>query len=94
MHQSELSLDHHVKPRSITIWARLAVSSNAGIYETWVDSAKSLVVEIVLFERAGEIVLDHDIAVSGELVKDLDALWMGERKSKRLFVSIDLAGVS
>lgn len=74
MHQTKLGLDHDVESGPVAVGPGLAVACDTGIDQSGVDLPDGLIVHVVFLERAGQVVLDEDVAVLGELVKDLDTL--------------------
>lgn len=78
VHQAELGLNHNVIAGPVGVGTRLSVPRDAGIDERRIDLGGRGVVQFVLFERAGEVVLDQDVALCHELVQDLHASWVLE----------------
>jgi len=91
VHQTKLGLHHYVVPRPLGVRARLAIARDRSIDQPWVNLVYRIKVQLVLFERSRDVVLDKDIAPGRQLMQDLDAGWILERKGQRLFVAVHLA---
>lgn len=81
MHEAHFRFHHHVVACSLPIRACLPVAGDAGVYEARLDCADGVVVHAVFLEGIGEVILDEHIAVLDELVQDLDAGGLLERKA-------------
>lgn len=90
VHEPELGLDHHVVAGAGGVGARLPVSSYAGVDEVRVQGAEGVVVELVLGEGVGEVVLDEDVALAGEAVEDVYPGRAGEGDADGLLVAVYL----
>lgn len=67
----------------------LAVACYAGVDNAWVDFRDAFVVHVVLLQCAGEVVLDQNIAVFGQLVKNFNTCWGLEGEAYGFLVAVD-----
>lgn len=74
VHEAKLGLDHDVVTGAAGVGTGLAVAGDGGVDEAWVDFAERLVVHAVLFQGAGQVVFDENVALGDELVQDVDAI--------------------
>jgi hypothetical protein len=73
VHQAHFGLDHDVVSGAAGEGARLAVARDASIDDTGVEGGNGSVVEGVLLQGSGEVVLNENVAFAGEAVQDVDA---------------------
>lgn len=73
MHEAHFGFHHDIVSCSLAVWSILAIASDAGVYEFWVDFGNGFVVHAIFLECSWKIVLDEYIAVLGQLVKDIHA---------------------
>jgi hypothetical protein len=90
VHQAKLGFDHDIVASTIRVRARLTISGDGGVYQAGVYFAQRLVVQRVLLQRAGQVVLDEDVAFCHELVQNVNALFVLEGEPNRLFVPVHL----
>lgn len=62
VHQAHLCLNHDIVARPVPVGTRLTVPSDACIDKSRVDFSQCLVVQSILLEASGEVVLNQNIA--------------------------------
>lgn len=78
VHETKFSLDHDVVSGTAGVRAGLTIAGNGRVDKTGVNFAESLVIHAILFEGAGQIVFDKDVALGDQLVKNVDTILMLE----------------
>ena len=68
VHQPELGLDHDVVARSLLVRSRLPISRDGRVHEARVDPLHRLVVQSILLQRPGEVILYQDVALRRQLM--------------------------
>ena len=81
---------HHVISRPVAIWSCLPVSGDTRIYQFWIVFAKASIVETVLFQRIGQVILYKDVGFFRESANDIHTFFLLERYSYRFLVPIEL----
>lgn len=94
VHQAKFRLHHHVIACSLRVRTALAVSGDGGIDQGWVNLVDSIEVQTVLLQRSRDVVLDKDVALGRQLVKNVDAGRVLEGQAQRLLIPVHLGKVS
>ena len=68
----------------------MAVSRDGCVDESWIDLVDRLKVHAVLLECPGDVVLDKNITLGRQLVKDLYARRILERECQGLLIAVCL----